>query len=294
MGVGCETSHAVEKTHWINFSQSLKHKVVMVQFFLWKDVIFMMPYYSFPFEYGDRNSMNMPQVPVAPQQVQPLMPDYMQQNMMPQMQTPVPNPMPLCPYMQQPMPIYPTNPMPVMPGTNVLPEMNNPYYGEEMDLSPATARPDDPPPILSNNPASTRIVLFKELTGYPNYGNPSGNADILYTGNCGTWTFDVPVFLAAFQNFRAQIVIRGVLDDHYDVPENRYSARITINGQTVHTGRVPLVHGRPAGSQFNNWRPLTFNIDLRRNNRIVIVNTSNAGPNDWIGLDWMELRLIPR
>jgi len=49
-------------------------------------------------------------------------------------------------------------------------------------------------PVLSNAPAQTSIVLFKELTGYPNYGNPSGNADILYTGNRGTWTFDIQPF----------------------------------------------------------------------------------------------------
>jgi hypothetical protein len=86
-----------------------------------------------------------------------------------------------------------------------------------------------------------------------------------------------------------------VLDDHASVPVDRYSARITINGTNVHTGRVPLSHGTPAGQKFNNWRELTFNVpDFRKNNRVVIVNTSNAGANDWIAFDWMELRLRPR
>ncbi len=150
-------------------------------------------------------------------------------------------------------------------------------------------------PILSNNPVTTNIVLFKQLTGYPNYGNPSRNADILYTGTQGTWTFDSPAFLIVPGNQRAQIVIRSVLDDHSSVPVNRYSARITINGSVVHNGPVPLQHGMPAGGMFDNWRDLTFNVpNLRRNNRVTIVNTSTAGPSDWMAFDWMELRLNPR
>ena len=150
-------------------------------------------------------------------------------------------------------------------------------------------------PVLSNNPVTTNIVLFKQLTGYPNYGNPSRNADILYTGTQGTWTFDSPAFLIVPGNQRAQIVIRSVLDDHSNVPVNRYSARITINGSVVHNGPVPLQHGVPAGGMFDNWRDLTFNVpNLRRNNRVTIVNTSTAGPSDWIAFDWMELRLNPR
>ena len=156
-------------------------------------------------------------------------------------------------------------------------------------LSPAT---QDPPPVLSNNPATATIVLFKELTAYPNYGNPSGNADILYTGNRGVWTFDLPAPFFAQANYRVRLIIRAVLDDHYDVPVSRYSARITVNGIVVHNGPVPLEHGTPAGGRFTNWRDLAFNItEVRRSNRIVMVNTSTAGQNDWIGLDWMEMRL---
>lgn len=151
------------------------------------------------------------------------------------------------------------------------------------------------PPVLSNNPAVTNIVLFKELSGYPNYGNPSRNADILYTGNQGAWTFELPAFLLIPGRMRAQLTISAVLDDHLNVPVNRYSARITINGNVVHTGRLPLEHGEPAGGMFLNWRNLTFNIsNLRRVNRIVINNTSGTGPDDWIAFDWMEIRLLTR
>lgn len=167
---------------------------------------------------------------------------------------------------------------------------------------PDTARPAfangtiaaDPPPILSNNRTETEIVVFKQLSGYPNYGNPSRNADILYTGNRGIWTLNVPPFLLIPGRLDAKIIIRAVLDDHQSVPANRYSARITINGNIVHNGRLFLEHGTPAGGIFNNWSNLSFNISARANNRITIENTSTAGPNDWIGLDWMEMRLRPR
>jgi len=169
----------------------------------------------------------------------------------------------------------------------------NDDYGD--DINPAALSAGDPPPILSNNPVRANIVLFKELSGYPNYGNPSRNADILYTGNRGVWTFDSPAFLFVPGNLRTQLVIRAVLDDHSNVPVNRYSARITVNGNVVHNGRLPLEHGTPAGGIFSNWRDLTFDIaNIRRNNSIVIENTSTAGPNDWIAFDWMELRLLPR
>jgi len=168
------------------------------------------------------------------------------------------------------------------------------YYGENTQGSSPSLIAVAPPPILSNNPAVATITLFKELDGYPNYGNPSGNADILYTGNRGVWTFEVPPALFATGRFRAQLVIRGVLDDHYNVPIRRYSARITVNGTVVHNGPVPLRHGSPSGGIFTNWESLTFNVpNLRRNNRIQIVNTSSTGDNDWIALDWMEMRILP-
>ncbi len=150
----------------------------------------------------------------------------------------------------------------------------------------------NPPPVLSDNRPVIRLTLFKELTGFPNYGNPSGNADILYTGTRGVWTFQIPASLLLFGLRGAQLVIRGALDDHYDIPESRYTARITINNITAFNGRVPFVHGRPSGSMFDNWRELVLNIpNLRVNNRVEIVNTSNANPDDWIAFDWMELRI---
>ncbi|ABR49121.1 conserved hypothetical protein [Alkaliphilus metalliredigens QYMF] len=71
----------------------------------------------------------------------------------------------------------------------------------------------------------------------------------------------------------------------------QYSATISINGRVVQRGPVPLEHGRP----FVNWGALIFDIpDIRLINRIVITNTSTGLPDDWIGLDWMEMRFSRR
>ncbi|MGI6630998.1 MAG: hypothetical protein ACOX4H_10935 [Bacillota bacterium] len=154
-----------------------------------------------------------------------------------------------------------------------------------------------PQPILSNPAPSRVLVLRKELTGYPNYGNPSGNADILYTRTQGIWTFNLPPLLALVLNNarRVELVIRGILDDHYNVPENRYSMTVDFNNNRQNFTQLPFVHGRPSGQRFTNWNELTVNIPPRAgrvNNRITIRNTSNAGENDWIAIDWMELRFI--
>ena len=184
---------------------------------------------------------------------------------------------------------------------------NRPPYGPRQDpygmfesqndnagAVPSVAAASDPP-ILSNNPVTPTLSLFKELTGYPNYGNPSRNADILYTGNRGTWTFDAPAFLAPARNPRVQVILRAVLDDHSAVSTSRYSAKIAVNGIVVHTGRLPLDHGVPAGTMFTNWRELRFNVgNFRRTNSVTVENTSTAGPEDWIAFDWMDMRLARR
>jgi len=149
-------------------------------------------------------------------------------------------------------------------------------------------------PILTNNPAVTNLSLFKELSGYPNYGNPSRNADILYRGNQGVWTFEVPPFFFIPGLLSAQLYIRAVLDDR-TTPVALYSATIRINGRVVHQGPLPLEHGRPFGQPFINWNTLIFNVpDIRRINRIEIINTSIGLVDDWIGLDWMEMRFSRR
>ncbi len=235
----------------------------------------MLPYYSYPFVSQNTGNFNQPATynPYMPSAVNPVSP-YAN-----------PNFMPYAP--PQAMPSYDYN--------ESSPIFENLETEDTESINYPNSEVRQPNPVLSDNPTRPNITLFKELTGYPNYGNPSGNADILYTGNRGVWTFQVPAYLLVPGNLRSQIIIRGVLDDHQNVPVNNYSARITVNGTVVHTGRLPLEHGRPAGQQFNNWRSLTFNVsNMRRNNRVVIENTSRVGRNDWIAFDWMELRFVTR
>ncbi len=173
----------------------------------------------------------------------------------------------------------PTTPYPGMYGMN---------YMSNIDASQLQ-------PILSNNPATLTLALFKELTGFPNYGNPSRNADILYRGNQGVWTFEMPAFFFIPGLLSAQLFIRAVLDDRDTTPVRQYSATIRINGRVVHRGPLPLEHGRPFGQPFVNWNTLVFDVpDIRRVNRIEITNTSTGLPDDWIGLDWMEMRFSRR
>lgn len=154
-----------------------------------------------------------------------------------------------------------------------------------------------PKPILSNNNPSRVLVLKKELSGYPNYGNPSGNADILYTATQGSWNFNIPPLMALVLNNaqKVELVIRGALDDHYNVQENRYDLTVTFNGNWQSFKKLPFEHGRPSGQKFTNWNRLTLEFPpqaARILNRVTIRNTSNTGDNDWIALDWIELRFV--
>lgn len=287
----------------------------------------MRPNFCCPFSYFDGNIARMhavpaippvPTVPVPPTAPAFQIPTLPVTPMMPAMPpaqpavTPPaapPEMVPMMPAMPPVKPMMPTPNIPMMPGLNMpmmpgmapmMPGMDgmdgmDPMDWEDTGMEGTESPVSDPPPVLSNNPATATIVLFKELTGYPNYGNPSGNADILYTGNRGTWTFELPAPLFIPGQLRARLVIRAVLDDHANVPVSQYSARIAVNGIVVHNGPVPLQHGTPAGGRFINWSNLIFNVpNIRRTNRVVIQNTSTAGPNDWIAFDWMEMRFTTR
>jgi hypothetical protein len=150
-------------------------------------------------------------------------------------------------------------------------------------------------PFISRHPATANITFTKLLSAYPNYGNPSKNADILYSGNKGSWNIAVPSYLLIPDKLKAQLIIRAALDDHIKVPANRYAVKIFINGVQLYGGRFALEHGSPAGSVFANWKELSFSVqNLREDNTITIENISSAGTADWIGFDRMELRLLPR
>ncbi|MEG6616743.1 hypothetical protein V6C27_09985 [Peptococcaceae bacterium 1198_IL3148] len=173
------------------------------------------------------------------------------------------------------------------------PAVDTPYKIYGLDL---VRKCDDKEldPFLSDNRPVATLTLFKELTAYPNYGNPSGNADILYTGNRGRWTFRIPGFFFSPNSLRGKLRIRAVLDDRAATPKSKYSATISINDKVAHRGKLDdLENGRPFGQRFKNWETLEFDVpDVDRLNEVVIKNTSNGLEDDWIGLDWMELVLF--
>lgn len=149
-------------------------------------------------------------------------------------------------------------------------------------------------PFISKQSAVLNISLIKQLSAYPNYGNPTKGADILYTGSKGVWNIEIPQYLLSSGNLKAKLIIRGALDDHTNVLTGSYAAKIYANGLLLHKGRIPLEHGTPKESVFTNWKELSFILRQPVNeNKIVIENISTCGAKDWIGFDRMELRLYP-
>jgi len=141
-------------------------------------------------------------------------------------------------------------------------------------------------PFASISQVGTTLILHKELSGFKNYGETDKAADVLYSGETGTWTFS-STGLPPGTAF--QFVISGVLDDHYSVPEASYSMRVVVNGTEVFNAHPPFVHGTPYGKIFTNWQDLP--VDANGNWSITITNTSPLASSHWIAFDWIELHI---
>jgi hypothetical protein len=149
-------------------------------------------------------------------------------------------------------------------------------------------------PAYTTVTTPTTVILVKELTGYPNYGAPDNAADILYTGNSGTWNFALPlsVNLTDIQNPFYRVTMAA--DDHYGVASSLYSFSAATNGTVVYNGTAGLPHGSPFNSAFSNWVQRDFLTTLTAapvSNILNLVNTSNTGVTDWIAVDRIELHL---
>jgi hypothetical protein len=148
--------------------------------------------------------------------------------------------------------------------------------------------PSDPTPTST---AGTRmLVLRKNLSGYPSYGaGEGGNADILYTNQTAAWTFTVPddvVFTSA------EVALSLVLDDHSSVDAVSYAYAVWIGSGNRFAGPANLPHGAPYGAQLTNWVERTYRADCSASTyTITLKNLSAAVENDWIAVDWIELRL---
>ena len=149
---------------------------------------------------------------------------------------------------------------------------------------PATPRwHTDPTPGATED--GPYLVLRKELYGYENYGTADGRADVLYSGETGSWNFNLTGIAAGTP---IRFVIRGVLDDHYNIALDSYSIKVTVNDGEVFSGfPTGFQHGAPFGTKFANWS--TLSIEAGGESTITIENTSPIGSAHWIALDWVEL-----
>jgi hypothetical protein len=145
--------------------------------------------------------------------------------------------------------------------------------------------------FFSDPPARKIVSIRKELNAYKNYGVSDKAADILYSGECSTWTFAIDPAESV-----ATAVVSLALDDHYGNPADRYSLEIRINGQTAFSGpasNLRLEHGAPLGETFSNWKavklPMTRG-SLPGSVSVEIRNTSPSSSGDWMAVDWIELR----
>src|SRR5664280_1310127 len=89
----------------------------------------------------------------------------------------------------------------------------------------------NPTTVVTNIGGKT--VLIKDLNFDANYGVADGAADIVYTGQTGTWTFVLSaVGLNAANYSSAKAIITLVLDDHYDTSTTLYSMKIGVPSGT--------------------------------------------------------------
>ena len=147
----------------------------------------------------------------------------------------------------------------------------------------------NPHTVVSGNCASG-LVLGKELSGYNNYGQNDGRADVLYSGDVGSWTFADP----CGDTDVAYLQITVALDDHYDVPVGNYELDVYVNGKRVTSGYADdlgLRHGAPYGQRFGNWQHLWVQVKPAGQYRIDIHNRSGLPQEHWIAIDRMSLHL---
>jgi hypothetical protein len=135
--------------------------------------------------------------------------------------------------------------------------------------------------------------FYKELHGYGNYGAKDHAADILYSGDSGTWNFgSLSGCLPLADYGSATVTFSLVADDHYGEPIGDYSEQIFVNGALVFSGSEPLQHGQPYGTTFTNWEQFSFTTsNLSTPFTVGIENTSQLSGGDWIAIDWIDVNL---
>lgn len=147
--------------------------------------------------------------------------------------------------------------------------------------------------------AGSQVTLFKDLSGYDNYGTADAAADILYSGEDDTWFFNLAqAGVDPDAVVSAQVRMNLVLDDHYERAASEYNGSIAVNGGNVFSGSfvsLGIQHGAPFGNQFNNWQQVSQSVSVLSPSAtwpLHIANTTSGSPGgDWIAIDWIEFVL---
>jgi hypothetical protein len=147
----------------------------------------------------------------------------------------------------------------------------------------------NPHVVVTGNCAS-EVVLSMDLDAYGNYGAADGRADVLYSGEGGSWTFGNP----CPDTNQVLLLVVVSLDDHYDVPLGNYELEVVVNGETVASGYaddLELRHGTPFGAQFDNWSYLLMAVDPAEQYDVRVYNRSGLPSTDWIAIDRISMHL---
>ena len=111
----------------------------------------------------------------------------------------------------------------------------------------ATPFLSDPAAVLTIN-GDGSVDAFKDLHGLPGPGYALSGVDVLYSGDSGTWSFDLwGVPDLSGRSVTATFI--WVADDHYDSPLTTYTGVISLGGSQVFSGLLPLQHGVPFAGQ---------------------------------------------
>jgi hypothetical protein len=150
--------------------------------------------------------------------------------------------------------------------------------------TPSGTYVSDPPEIETTT--ATGFTYLKKLDGYM-----SGGYDILYTGQSTRWTFEIPMLDPTLSVESALLTVQMVADDHA-TPIGDYSYELWV-GPCVYDSPVALPHGTPPASAFTNWTPVVEYASVTTGSlfTVALSNTGTAGPNDWIGVQWIELEV---
>jgi hypothetical protein len=109
----------------------------------------------------------------------------------------------------------------------------------------------------------------------------------VYSGQAGVWTFSVPPIPV----LSATVVMSIVADDGTALDADY--AYVVWSGVCSYPSTSPPPHGTPFHSPFTDWEQIAEPASVTSGGTytVTIENTSSLPVTDWIGVDWIELRI---